>query len=193
MIWIWIKLPISDWPINLPGMIFFSAFLDATSPSDSMKHLWKNRHELIIEDAGVAALFGLECYMWLWAGKIVGRGFTFTGDYPWKRGPVFSMEAMCHEFMLVMIGRFLKLLTIFFFHNAKVLSFGSQKRKVNFQIGRNKHVIHCARFWSGILLTWWTLSFNQCHCSLTAVSSLQSPCLVLGFSLMFGVRAWGWP
>ncbi|KAL5982763.1 hypothetical protein ACLOJK_016839 [Asimina triloba] len=48
---------------------------------DYVKHLWKNRHELKVEDAGIAALFGLECYAWYCAGEIVGRGFTFTGYY----------------------------------------------------------------------------------------------------------------
>ncbi|KAF3775877.1 hypothetical protein EJ110_NYTH49568 [Nymphaea thermarum] len=46
---------------------------------DAVKQLWKNRHELRVEDAGIAALFGLECYCWFCAGEIVGRGFTITG------------------------------------------------------------------------------------------------------------------
>ncbi len=46
---------------------------------DYVKHLWKNRQELKVEDAGIAALFGLECFAWFCAGEIVGRGFTFTG------------------------------------------------------------------------------------------------------------------
>ncbi|KAL4649362.1 hypothetical protein ACB092_01G009100 [Castanea dentata] len=46
---------------------------------DSVKQLWKNRHELKVEDAGIAALFGLECFAWFCAGEIVGRGFTITG------------------------------------------------------------------------------------------------------------------
>uniref|UniRef100_A0A6N2L448 Uncharacterized protein n=1 Tax=Salix viminalis TaxID=40686 RepID=A0A6N2L448_SALVM len=48
---------------------------------DSAKQLWKNRKELKVEDAGIAALFGLECFAWFCAGEIVGRGFTFTGYY----------------------------------------------------------------------------------------------------------------
>ncbi|KAF4371431.1 hypothetical protein F8388_001959 [Cannabis sativa] len=40
--------------------------------------MWKNRQELKVEDAGIAALFGLECFAWFCAGEIVGRGFTFT-------------------------------------------------------------------------------------------------------------------
>ncbi|KAG2663464.1 hypothetical protein I3760_16G030500 [Carya illinoinensis] len=48
---------------------------------DYFKQLWKNRHELKVEDAGIAALFGLECFAWFCAGEIVGRGFTFTGYY----------------------------------------------------------------------------------------------------------------
>ncbi|CAL9027712.1 unnamed protein product [Prunus brigantina] len=49
---------------------------------DYVKHLWKNRQDLKVEDAGIAALFGLECFAWYCAGEIVGRGFTFTGYYP---------------------------------------------------------------------------------------------------------------
>jgi len=49
---------------------------------DYVKHLWKNRNELKVEDAGIAALFGLECFAWFCAGEIVGRGFTITGYYP---------------------------------------------------------------------------------------------------------------
>uniref|UniRef100_A0A803NU88 Mitochondrial ATP synthase subunit G protein n=1 Tax=Cannabis sativa TaxID=3483 RepID=A0A803NU88_CANSA len=48
---------------------------------DYVKQMWKNRQELKVEDAGIAALFGLECFAWFCAGEIVGRGFTFTGDY----------------------------------------------------------------------------------------------------------------
>ena len=48
---------------------------------DYVKQLWKNRQELKVEDAGIAALFGLECFAWFCAGEIVGRGFTFTGYY----------------------------------------------------------------------------------------------------------------
>ncbi|MBA0722723.1 hypothetical protein Golax_003374 [Gossypium laxum] len=49
---------------------------------DYVKNLWKHRQELKVEDAGIAALFGLECFAWFCAGEIVGRGFTFTGYYP---------------------------------------------------------------------------------------------------------------
>ncbi|KAF6138205.1 hypothetical protein GIB67_011045 [Kingdonia uniflora] len=49
--------------------------------ADYMKQLWKYRQELKVEDAGIAALFGLELYCWLCAGEIAGRGFTFTGYY----------------------------------------------------------------------------------------------------------------
>ena len=48
---------------------------------DYVKNLWKNRKELKVEDAGIAALFGLECFAWYCGGEIVGRGFTFTGYY----------------------------------------------------------------------------------------------------------------
>ncbi|KAG6599503.1 hypothetical protein SDJN03_09281, partial [Cucurbita argyrosperma subsp. sororia] len=48
---------------------------------DYVKNLWKNRQELKVEDAGIAALFGLECFAWFCAGEIVGRGFTITGYY----------------------------------------------------------------------------------------------------------------
>ncbi|KAF8696252.1 hypothetical protein HU200_037155 [Digitaria exilis] len=46
---------------------------------DSAKLLWKNRSNLKVEDAGVAALFGIELYAWSCLGEIVGRGFTLTG------------------------------------------------------------------------------------------------------------------
>ncbi|CAH8322599.1 unnamed protein product [Eruca vesicaria subsp. sativa] len=49
---------------------------------DYAKNLWKNRTDLKVEDAGIAALFGLECFAWYCAGEIAGRGFTFTGYYP---------------------------------------------------------------------------------------------------------------
>ncbi|KAJ4958134.1 hypothetical protein NE237_025245 [Protea cynaroides] len=48
---------------------------------DYVKQLWKNRQELKVEDVGIGALFGLECYAWYCAGEIIGRGFTFTGYY----------------------------------------------------------------------------------------------------------------
>ncbi|KAG6588021.1 hypothetical protein SDJN03_16586, partial [Cucurbita argyrosperma subsp. sororia] len=48
---------------------------------DYVKQLWKNRQDLKVEEAGIAALFGLECFAWFCAGEIVGRGFTFTGYY----------------------------------------------------------------------------------------------------------------
>ncbi|XP_020239977.1 uncharacterized protein LOC109818855 [Cajanus cajan] len=48
---------------------------------DYVKNLWKNKQELKVENVGIAALFGLECFAWYWAGEIVGRGFTFTGYY----------------------------------------------------------------------------------------------------------------
>lgn len=44
-----------------------------------MKNLWRNRKDLNVEHAGVAALFGIELYAWFCVGEIVGRGFTFTG------------------------------------------------------------------------------------------------------------------
>ncbi|KAG6492162.1 uncharacterized protein LOC122001113 [Zingiber officinale] len=48
---------------------------------DAVKHIWRNRNDLKIEDAGIAALFGLELYAWFCVGEIVGRGCTFTGYY----------------------------------------------------------------------------------------------------------------
>ncbi|KAM7277302.1 hypothetical protein ACFE04_019168 [Oxalis oulophora] len=49
---------------------------------DCAKNMLKNRQDLKVEDAGIAALFGLECFAWFCAGEIIGRGFTFTGYYP---------------------------------------------------------------------------------------------------------------
>ncbi|KAJ0772364.1 putative ATP synthase, F0 complex, subunit G [Helianthus annuus] len=48
---------------------------------DHVKGLWKNKNDLHVEQVGIAALFGLECFAWFCAGEIVGRGFTFTGYY----------------------------------------------------------------------------------------------------------------
>ncbi|KAL3747326.1 hypothetical protein ACJRO7_016154 [Eucalyptus globulus] len=46
---------------------------------DYVKHLWRHRGDLKVEDVGIAALFGLECYGWFCVGEIVGRGFTIAG------------------------------------------------------------------------------------------------------------------
>ncbi|CAA6671655.1 unnamed protein product [Spirodela intermedia] len=46
---------------------------------DSVKQLWKNKGDLKVEDAGIAALFGIELFAWFCVGEIVGRGFTITG------------------------------------------------------------------------------------------------------------------
>ncbi|CAL9121184.1 mitochondrial ATP synthase g subunit family protein [Musa troglodytarum] len=48
---------------------------------DGVKHIWRNRQDLKVEDVSIAALFGLELYAWSCVGEIVGRGFTFTGYY----------------------------------------------------------------------------------------------------------------
>ncbi|KAA3490675.1 Protein dopey [Gossypium australe] len=48
---------------------------------DYVKLMWKKRNEWKIEDAGIATLFGLECFAWYCTGETVGRGFTFTGYY----------------------------------------------------------------------------------------------------------------
>ncbi|GJX59689.1 putative ATPase, F0 complex, subunit G [Tanacetum coccineum] len=48
---------------------------------DFVKHSFKNfRTEMPIERVGVAALFGLECFLWFWAVEIACRGFTVTGN-----------------------------------------------------------------------------------------------------------------
>lgn len=71
-----IDLSIYLWWYSIPGRN--EAFWKEL---DYVKQLWKNRNELKVEDAGIAALFGLECFAWFCAGEIVGRGFTFTGYY----------------------------------------------------------------------------------------------------------------
>ncbi|PKU67370.1 uncharacterized protein LOC110098886 [Dendrobium catenatum] len=48
---------------------------------EGVKHIWRNRQDLKVEDLGIAALFGLELYAWFCVGEIAGRGFTFTGYY----------------------------------------------------------------------------------------------------------------
>lgn len=46
---------------------------------DYVKQLFKNRRDIKTEHAGIAALFGIECFAWFCAGEIVGRGFTVIG------------------------------------------------------------------------------------------------------------------
>ncbi|KAF2323539.1 hypothetical protein P3X46_011111 [Hevea brasiliensis] len=46
---------------------------------ESLKNLMKNKQEFNIENAGLVALFGLECFAWFCGGEIIGRGFTVTG------------------------------------------------------------------------------------------------------------------
>ncbi|KAL1830665.1 hypothetical protein DCAR_0100598 [Daucus carota subsp. sativus] len=47
----------------------------------SMKEVWKMRKQFTTDDYGIAALFGVECYAWFYAGEVIGRGYTFTGYY----------------------------------------------------------------------------------------------------------------
>ncbi|CAM8941983.1 unnamed protein product [Rhodiola kirilowii] len=49
---------------------------------DYVKQLWKNKQDLKVEDAAIAAVFGLEVYACFCVGEIAGRGFTFTDYYP---------------------------------------------------------------------------------------------------------------
>jgi len=44
-----------------------------------MKTLLKNIGQLTMDDYGLIALFGVECYAWSWIGEVIGRGFTVTG------------------------------------------------------------------------------------------------------------------
>ncbi|KAL9230377.1 hypothetical protein vseg_005739 [Gypsophila vaccaria] len=46
---------------------------------EQVKQVWKNRKETKVEEFGVAALFGVECFAWFCAGEIIGRGCTITG------------------------------------------------------------------------------------------------------------------
>ncbi|OIW09013.1 hypothetical protein TanjilG_05989 [Lupinus angustifolius] len=48
---------------------------------DYAKNIVKNRQDINIDNAGLVALFGLECFAWFCGGEIVGRGFTLTGYY----------------------------------------------------------------------------------------------------------------
>ncbi|KAH9317247.1 hypothetical protein KI387_019016, partial [Taxus chinensis] len=41
---------------------------------DTLKKKAMNRQDLKIEEVGLAALFGLECYAWFCVGEIFGRG-----------------------------------------------------------------------------------------------------------------------
>lgn len=47
---------------------------------DGLKQFLKNRElEMNLDNAGLAALFGVECFAWFCGGEIIGRGFTITG------------------------------------------------------------------------------------------------------------------
>ncbi|PWA35554.1 ATPase, F0 complex, subunit G [Artemisia annua] len=48
---------------------------------DFVKNLWQNKKDMHVEQLGIAALFGVECFAWFCSGEIIGRGFTFTGYY----------------------------------------------------------------------------------------------------------------
>ncbi|KAI0499322.1 hypothetical protein KFK09_020225 [Dendrobium nobile] len=48
---------------------------------EGVKHMWRNRQDLTVEQLGIAAVFGLELFGWFCVGEIAGRGFTFTGYY----------------------------------------------------------------------------------------------------------------
>ncbi|CAD6237036.1 unnamed protein product [Miscanthus lutarioriparius] len=65
---------VSQTEVGLPGR--YESFWKEL---DGVKLLWKNRSNLKVEDAGVAAMFGIELYAWFCLGEIVGRGFTVTG------------------------------------------------------------------------------------------------------------------
>ncbi|PWA61030.1 hypothetical protein CTI12_AA376200 [Artemisia annua] len=41
---------------------------------DGVKQLVKTRKDLKLEDYGIGALFGIECFAWYCAGEIIGRG-----------------------------------------------------------------------------------------------------------------------
>lgn len=44
-----------------------------------------------VENAGLVALFGVECFAWFCGGEIIGRGFTFTGYYVWEGGAALGV------------------------------------------------------------------------------------------------------
>ncbi|CAN6701096.1 unnamed protein product [Malus baccata var. baccata] len=46
-----------------------------------LKNAIKSKEEMNVENAGLVALFGVECFAWFCGGEIIGRGFTFTGYY----------------------------------------------------------------------------------------------------------------
>ena len=49
---------------------------------EAVKRAWNNRGDVIVAEAGIAALFAAECYAWFCVGEIVGRGGTMTGYKP---------------------------------------------------------------------------------------------------------------
>ncbi|KAM1219420.1 hypothetical protein PS1_046889 [Malus domestica] len=46
-----------------------------------LKNAIKSKEQMNVENAGLVALFGVECFAWFCGGEIIGRGFTFTGYY----------------------------------------------------------------------------------------------------------------
>lgn len=68
---------------------------------DYLKHLFRNRQELKVENAGIGVLFALECLAWFYGGEIVGRGFTFTGYHVW-------VDALVMD---ILVARLWKILT----------------------------------------------------------------------------------
>ncbi|KAF9597668.1 hypothetical protein IFM89_020548 [Coptis chinensis] len=53
---------------------------------DYVKHLWRNKKELKVEDVGIAAQFGMECFCWFASGevkttaKMLCNGLVMAGD-----------------------------------------------------------------------------------------------------------------
>lgn len=48
---------------------------------DQFKNYVRKEMEFSLENAGLVALFGVECYAWFFGGEIIGRGGTLTGYY----------------------------------------------------------------------------------------------------------------
>ncbi|TQE05678.1 hypothetical protein C1H46_008697 [Malus baccata] len=69
-----VKHFIQEW--NIP--VRYEAFWKEVG---HFKNAIKSKEELNVENAGLVALFGVECFAWFCGGEIIGRGFTFTGYY----------------------------------------------------------------------------------------------------------------
>ena len=125
---------------------------------DYVKNLWKNRSDLKVEDAGIAALFGLECFAWYCAGEISGRGFTFTGYYPWKRPTIITWNnILCNHLLHFLVSMILWIKKSFHFFSWRFGAENIHFAKLWDKIEINKNINFYRKF---LLLEWYKIRTN---------------------------------